>query len=416
VDNCKVTTLSNGVKVVSEYIPYLKSFSLGFWFNVGARDENLRNNGISHFIEHMLFKGTKSRTAKQISDQIESYGGYLNAFTSKEQTCYYGRGLSENFKKTFVVLSDMIQNPSFKDSHIKKEAGVIIDELKDIDDNPEELIFDKFEESIFNGHSLSYPIIGTEKNILSYDSNTLHQFHKANYRLDNLLISVSGAINHEETVKLAEKYFQGKRTTSNQKRKSFVKQVVNHVVIEKEIQQVHSIIGRTTYGFNDSRRHKLKVLSTLLGDGSSSRLFQAVREKLGMTYQINTFLNSYLDVSAFGVYYSTNDKQAGKVNEIVHREFTKLRNTEVKAKELKRVKEYIKGNTLMSLESTTNRMIRLANSLLHYGKIVPIEDILNKIDSVTADDIQKLSNEVLNESTLSKIIICSKDNSIKKAA
>ena len=416
VDNCKVTTLSNGVKVVSEFIPYLKSFSLGFWFNIGARDENLRNNGISHFIEHMLFKGTKTRSAKQISDEIESYGGYLNAFTSKEQTCYYGRGLSENFKKTFVVLSDMIQNPSFKDSHIKKEAGVVIDELKDIDDNPEELIFDKFEESIFNGHSLSYPIIGTEKNILSYNSNILHQFHKANYRLDNLLISVSGAIHHEEAVALAEKYFKGKRSTSNQKRKTFVKQIVNEVNIEKEIQQVHSIVGRTTYGFNDPRRHKLKVLSTLLGDGSSSRLFQAVREKLGMTYQINTFLNSYLDVSAFGVYYSTNDKQAGKVNEIVHREFSKLRNIEVKPKELKRVKEYIKGNTLMSLESTTNRMIRLANSLLHYGKIVPIEDILVKIDSVTSEDIQKLSNEVLNESTLSKIIICSKDNSIKKAA
>lgn len=416
VDNCKVTTLSNGIRIVSEFIPYLKSFSLGFWFNIGARDENLKNNGISHFIEHMLFKGTKTRSAKQISDEIESYGGYLNAFTSKEQTCYYGRGLSENFKKTFVVLSDMIQNPSFKESHIKKEAGVVIDELKDIDDNPEELIFDKFEESIFNGHTLSYPIIGTEKNILSYNSNILHQFHKSNYRLDNLLISVSGAIHHEEAVALAEKYFQGKKTTSNQKRKNFVKQFVNETTIEKEIQQVHSIVGRTTYGFNDPRRHKLKVLSTLLGDGSSSRLFQAVREKLGMTYQINTFLNSYLDVSAFGVYYSTNDKQAGKVNEIVHREFSKLRNIEVKPKELKRVKEYIKGNTLMSLESTTNRMIRLANSLLHYGKIVPIEDILVKIDSVTSEDIQKLSNEVLNESTLSKIIICSKDNSIKKAA
>ncbi len=416
VDNCKVTTLSNGVRIVSEFIPYLKSFSLGFWFNIGARDENLRNNGISHFIEHMLFKGTKTRSAKQISDEIESYGGYLNAFTSKEQTCYYGRGLSENFKKTFIVLSDMIQNPSFKDSHIKKEAGVVIDELKDIDDNPEELIFDKFEESIFNGHTLSYPIIGTEKNILSYNSNILHQFHKANYRLDNLLISVSGAIHHEEAVALAEKYFKGKRSTSNQKRKNFIKQIVSNEIIEKEIQQVHSIVGRTTYGFNDPRRHKLKVLSTLLGDGSSSRLFQAVREKLGMTYQINTFLNSYLDVSAFGVYYSTNDKQTGKVNEIVHREFSKLRNIEVKPKELKRVKEYIKGNTLMSLESTTNRMIRLANSLLHYGKIVPIDDILVKIDLVTSEDIQKLSNEVLNESTLSKIIICSKDNSIKKAA
>ena len=416
MDNCKVTTLSNGVKIVSEFIPYLKSFSLGFWFNVGARDENLKNNGISHFIEHMLFKGTKTRSAKQISDEIESYGGYLNAFTSKEQTCYYGRGLSENFKKTFVVLSDMIQNPSFKDSHIKKEAGVVIDELKDIDDNPEELIFDKFEESIFNGHSLSYPIIGTEKNILSFNSNILHQYHKANYRLDNLLISVSGAIHHEEAVALAEKYFKGKRSASSPKRKNFVKQIVNEVNIEKEIQQVHSIVGRTTYGFNDPRRHKLKVLSTLLGDGSSSRLFQAVREKLGMTYQINTFLNSYLDVSVFGVYYSTNDKQAGKVNEIVHREFTKLRNVEVKVKELKRVKEYIKGNTLMSLESTTNRMIRLANSILHYGKVVPIENILNKIDAVTTEDILKLSKEVLNESTLSKIIICSKDNSIKKAA
>jgi predicted Zn-dependent peptidase len=416
VDNCKVTTLSNGLKIVSEFIPYLKSFSLGFWFNIGARDENLRNNGISHFIEHMLFKGTKTRSAKQISDEIESYGGYLNAFTSKEHTCYYGRGLSENFKKTFVVLSDMIQNPLFKDSHIKKEAGVVIDELKDIDDNPEELIFDKFEESVFNGHSLSYPIIGTEKNILSFNSNILHQYHKANYRLDNLLISVSGAIQHEEAVALAEKYFKGKRSSSNQKRKNFVKQIVDDVVIEKEIQQVHSIIGRTTYGFNDSRRHKLKVLSTLLGDGSSSRLFQAVREKLGMTYQINTFLNSYLDVSVFGVYYSTNDKQAARVNEIVHREFNKLRNFEVKQKELKRVKEYIKGNTLMNLENTTNRMIRLANSLLHYGKIVPIEDILIKIDSVTSEDIQKLSNEVLNESTLSKIIIRSKDNSVNKAA
>ncbi len=416
MDNCKVTTLSNGVKIVSEYIPYLKSFSLGFWFNIGARDENLRNNGISHFIEHMLFKGTKTRTAKQISDQIESYGGYLNAFTSKEQTCYYGRGLSENFKKTFRILSDMIQNPLFKDSHIKKEAGVVIDELKDIDDNPEELIFDKFEESIFNGSSLSYPIIGTEKNILSYNSNILHQFHKANYRLDNLLISVSGAIQHEEAVALAGKYFKGRKTVSNQKRKKFGKQSVNEVIIEKEIQQVHSIIGTATYVFTDERRHKLKVLSTLLGDGSSSRLFQAVREKLGMTYQINTFLNSYLDVSAFGVYYSTNDKQAERVNEIVMREFNKLRTTEVKPKELKRVKEYIKGNTLMSLESTTNRMIRLANSILHYGKIVPIEDILNKIDAVTSGEILKLSNEVLSETTLSKIIICSKDNSIKKAA
>lgn len=416
MDNCNVTTLSNGVKIVSEYIPYLKSFSLGFWFNTGSRDENLRNNGISHFIEHMLFKGTKTRSAKKISEEIESYGGYLNAFTSKENTCYYGRGLSENFKKTFVVLSDMIQNPMFKDSHIKKEAGVVIDELKDIDDNPEELIFDKFEENVFNGSTLGMPIIGTEKNINSFTSTTLHQFHETNYRPDNLLIAVSGSIKHDDIVKLSEKFFSLNRTKSNQKRKSTFKQSAKEIRIEKEIQQVHSIIGKPTYGFNDPKRQKLKVLSALLGDGSSSRLFQAVREKLGMTYQINTFLNSYLDVSVFGVYYSTNEKQAERVNEIVLREFNKLRNSEVKPKELNRVKEYIKGNTLMSLENTTNRMVRLANSIYHYGKIVSIDEILNKIDSVTVEDILKLSKEVLDESTLSKIIIRSKNNSIKKAA
>ena len=416
MDNCKVTTLSNGIKIVSEFIPYLKSFSLGFWFNTGARDENLHNNGISHFIEHMLFKGTKTRTAKQISDAIESYGGYLNAFTSKEQTCYYGRGLSENFKKTFVVLSDMIQNPLFKDLHIKKEAGVVIDELKDIDDNPEELIFDKFEEAIFNGSSLSYPIIGTEKNILAFNSNILHQYHKQNYRLDNLLISVSGSIQHEEVIKLAEKYFNRRKLVSSSKRKNGFKSYNAQIVIEKEIQQVHTIIGRHAYGFKDPQRHKLKVLSTLLGDGSSSRLFQAVREKLGMTYQINTFLNSYLDVSSFGVYYSTNEKQAERVNEIVLREFKKLRNLEVKPKELKRVKEYIKGNTLMSLENTTNRMIRLANSILHYGKIIPVDEILEKINNGSSEDLMIIANEVLEESKLSKIIICSKENSIKKAA
>lgn len=416
MDNCKVTTLPSGVKIVSEYIPYLKSFSLGFWFNTGSRDENLRNNGISHFIEHMLFKGTKTRSAKKISDEIESYGGYLNAFTSKENTCYYGRGLSENFKKTFVVLSDMIQNPLFKDSHIKKEAGVVIDELKDIDDNPEELIFDKFEENIFCGSPLGLPIIGTEKNILSFTPTILHQFHKTNYRTDNLLIAVSGSIKHEDVIKLAEKYFEANKIKSILKRKGPVRQPVKEIIIEKEIQQVHSIIGRTTYGFNDPRRHKLKVLSTLLGDGSSSRLFQAVREKLGMTYQINTFLNSYLDISSFGVYYSTNDKQYEKVNEIVLREFAKLRNSEIKLKELKRVKEYIKGNTLMSLENTTNRMVRLANSIFHYGRVIPIEELLSKIDSVTIEEIINLSNEVLNESTLSKIIIRSKNKSIKKAA
>lgn len=416
LNNYNLTTLSNGILIVSEFIPYVKSFSLGFWYNTGSRDESINNNGISHFIEHMLFKGTKKRTAKQISDEIESIGGYLNAFTSKENTCYYGRGLSENFKKTFIVLADMIQNPLFKEFHISKEAGVVIDELHDIEDNPEELIFDKFEETIFDGNSLSYPIIGTEKNISSFNSADLHKFHQMRYRTKNLVVSVSGAVNHDEIVKLTDKYFDSEKSLSNGNRKNFVSSFPKEIVLDKDIQQVHCIIGRPAYGYKNPNRVKLNVLSALLGEGSSSRLFQSVREKMGMTYQINSFLNSYLDVSAFGIYYSTNERHAEKVNKIVYRELNKLKSTEVKLKDLKRVKEYIKGNTLLSLENTTNRMIRMATSILNYGKIISVEEMMQRVESVTVQDILEIANEVFDESKLTKIVIKSTSNSIKKAA
>lgn len=411
-----LTTLSNGIYIVSEFIPHVKSFSLGFWYNTGSRDENLNNNGISHFIEHMLFKGTRKRTAKQISDEIESAGGYLNAFTSKENTCYYGRGLSDNFKKTFTVLSDMIQNPLFKENHIRKEAGVVIDELNDIEDNPEELIFDKFEESIFDGSTLSYPIIGTEKNISSFNSSSLHKFHQNRYRTKNLVVAVSGSVEHDTIVKLTEKYFNHTKSSSSGNRKSFVPAVPSNTLIAKDIQQVHCIIGRPAVGYNHPDRIKLNVLSTLFGEGSSSRLFQAVREKMGMTYQINSFLNSYTDISAFGIYYSTNEKHADKVSKIVVRELNKLRNSEVRPKELARVKEYIKGHTLLSLESTTNRMIRMASSLLNYGRLIPVEEMMQKIESVTSEDILRIANEIFDESGLTTITIRSTDKSIKKAA
>ncbi|MCX8105557.1 MAG: insulinase family protein [Ignavibacterium album] len=416
MDNYKITVLPGGVRVISEFIPHFKSFSLGFWINVGSRDENSRNNGITHFIEHMIFKGTKNRTAKQISDAIESYGGYLNAFTSKEETCVYVRGLENNFNLYFDVLSDLVQNPLFKEYHIKKEAGVVIDELRDIEDNPEELIFDKFEEKIFSGNSLSYPIIGTEKNILSFNSTLLHQFHKKYYRADNLLIVSSGCIEHEKIVELAKKSILLKSGATNTKRKSFVKNFADDYYIEKETNQIHTIIGKTSFGFNDERRTALKVLTTLLGEGSSSRLFQAVREKLGITYQINSFLNSYKDVSAFGVYYSTNEKHWEKVYNIITREFNKIIDGKIKDNEIKRVKEYLKGNTILSLENTTNRMIRLANSILHFGKILSLEETIKKIDSVTKEELIEIAKEVLSSKELITITLGTKNKSINKAA
>ncbi len=413
----KITELPGGIRVVSENIPYVKSFSLGFWFNVGARDENKSNNGISHFIEHMVFKGTKKRSARKISEDIEAYGGYLNAFTGKENTCFYGRGLSKHLGRTFDVISDMIQNPLFRTTHIKKESGVVIDELLDINDNPEELIFDKFEEILFAGNKLSLPIIGTENNIRSFDTSTLQKFHSEKYKSGKLLISASGAVDHDELVSLAKKLLKnnqaGKKYT---KRKLSLKSTPGVFTIEKEIQQVHSIIGRSAIGYNDDRRIGLKILSNLLGEGSSSRLFQAVREKLGITYQINTFLNSYKDVSAFGVYFSTNEKQADKVVKIILKEFKKLREKKVSAKELSRVKEYLKGSTLLSLESTTNRMIRLASSVLYFDKVIDPEELLKRIDAVTAEDILELANEYLKEEELTRVFVRSPKKQLKKVA
>jgi predicted Zn-dependent peptidase len=353
----------------------------------------------------MLFKGTKKRTAKMIAEEIESYGGYLNAFTSKEHTCYYSKGLSENLGRTFSVLSDLIQNPIFKETHIRKEAGVVIDELKDLDDSPEELLFDKFEEIIFSGNRLSYPVIGKESNILKFSSNELFNYHNSNYNTDGLLIVASGNLKHDELIKLTEKYITHRKTRYRRSRDKFNNKKVEDAFIEKDVQQVHTIIGRATYGYNDKRRIPVRFLSALLGEGSSSRLFLAVREKLGITYQINSFLNSYNDTSAFGVYFSTNQNQYARVIDIIFKEFKKLKDIPISERELKKVKEYLKGGIVLSLESTTNRMMRIANSILYYDKVVSVEEYISKIDKITSEDVQKTANDLLKDSKLIKVIL-----------
>jgi predicted Zn-dependent peptidase len=415
LNNYNFSELSNGIQVVTETIPYLKSFSLGFWYKVGTRDENEKINGISHFLEHMLFKGTTKRSARKISEDIESCGGYLNAFTSKEHTCIYGRGLGENLEKTFAILSDMVQNPLLKDSHIKKEAGVIIDELNDINDNPEELIFDKIEEVLFKGNTLSYPIIGTKKNILNINNSNLMKFHSSHYGSDNLLISASGDLKHEQIIKLVEKYFRKSARTNKSHHKFLERSYPKEVTIDKDINQVHSILGKRIPGYKDSGRVKYQLLSNLLGESSSSRLFQAVREKLGITYQINSFLNSYQDISVFGVYFSTNDKQAEKVQSIIFKEFQKLRENKISEKELNRTKEYLIGSIILGLESTNNRMMRLANSILYFNKIITIEEQIERIKSVTAEDLISISDRILNKDDYSRIFVRS-NNKAKNAA
>lgn len=399
------TILPQGIRIISEKIPYVDSFSLGFWFNVGSRDEAPQNNGITHFIEHMLFKGTTKRSPRKIALDIETYGGYLNAFTSKEHTCYYGRGLCAHIDRTFEVLADMVQDPAFKESEIKKEAGVVIDELLDIEDSPEELIFDRFEEYLFPGNSLSFPVIGTEKNIKKFRRDDLFSFIDIMYGFNNLTIAACGNIEHKQLIKLAEKFFTKDLGQKIVNRDGRFNQTQGNYTIDKEVQQVHAIIGAATYGYKDEKRTAVNVLSHILGEGSSSRLFQTIREKNGICYQLNSFLNSFYDISSFGVYFSTNEKLFPKSMDLITNEFKKIREKKVSDKELKKAKEYLKGSMILSLESMSNRMFRIAQSEIYFDKIKTIEESIRDIDAVSPEDILEISNEVLNPEMLSSTIL-----------
>lgn len=405
INGYRITKLDNGIHVLSENIPYVRSFSLGFWFDTGSKNETSKTNGLSHFIEHMLFKGTSKRTARKIADEIESLGGYLNAFTSKEHTCYYGRGLSQYISKTFEVISDMILNSEFREKDIKKEAGVILDELLDIEDSPEELIFDKFESNIYKGNYLHWPIIGTQDNILSFNKAAIEEYLTRHYGNKNLYIVASGSVNHDELVKLADKFFGHRENTKRSKTKNFKLLPSADIVHYKEVQQIHAIYGKPVAGYKDNKRSAINILSHILGDGSSSRLFQTLRERNGITYQINTFLNSFYNVSTFGIYFSTNPKNFMKAQKLVENELEKFYTKPLSKKEVERAKSYIKGNILMGLESTTNRMLRMAQSFIYFNRIKTIEETITEIDSLTLDELIQLSRELFVPGSFTKTVI-----------
>lgn len=407
-----VTKLPNGIRIASEKIEHVNSFSLGFWFNVGSRDETKDTNGISHLIEHMFFKGTKKRSASRISKDIESLGGYLNAFTSKEHTCFYGRGMSKNIEKTFSVLSDMIQDSLFLPKELSKESKVVIDELYDIEDSPEELIFDKFETNIFAGNKLEFPIIGTEENISKFKQNDLLNYIDAHYSIKNFYIIASGNVDHDQLIKLTNKYINKLKPGSVKKRKPFSSKKVNNLFVQKDINQAHLIIGGVTHGYANKDRAISNLITNILGEGSSSRLFLSLRERNGIAYQINSFMNSFYDISTFGVYFSTNESSLKKAKKIVDNEFDKFLQKGVTDKELQSAKEYIKGHVQMSLESTSNRMMRMGNSLMYFDKIKTLEESIAEIDAVTKNDILSYSQILLNPENLSSVLISSKNINI----
>lgn len=405
------TTLENGLRIVTESIPQVKSISIGFWINVGSRDESKSSNGISHFLEHMVFKGTKDYSVKQIATQIEGYGGYINAFTGKETTCYYVRILDEQIKRAVDVLSQLTLYPLIKETDIEKEKSVVLEEIKNIEDDPEDLIHDVFDKNLFLDNPIGYPVIGSSDNVKNITRKDLFEHLNKFYIPQNMVIAAAGNINHEKFVELVSSYFLNKRASNGSlARKRIVpkKSAIDVIKQVKPIQQAHICTGTRSYSIRSKHRFALMLLNTMVGEGMSSRLFQNIREKYGFTYTIGSFLNFFEDTGCFGVYTGTDKDHIDVSIELIYKELQKLVNNPISNAELNRVKSQVKGTMILSLENMSTRMMRLATNEIYFNDYISVESTLNKIESVTADEVQSVAKNIFDIDKFTTVIFTPK--------
>ena len=410
IDFVQKTTLDNGLKVVTEKVESVKSVSVGIWVKTGSRNETAKQAGITHFLEHMLFKGTESRSSYDIAMSMESVGGYLNAFTSSEYTCYYSRCLNTQLDKALDVLSDMVLNPSFPEDEVEKEKKVVIEEMKMYRDSPDDYLFEEFSNKLFEGHPLGRPIIGFEETVSAFTRDDLYEYMEQRYQPWNLLVAVAGNTDHDEVVKLVSDYFgdlpaKGEDTVNDE----LTPYNVSNQRLTKDIEQTHLILGRRGLDYDHDDKYRLLLANTVLGGGMSSRLHQNVREKYGYCYSINTFNQSYQDTGVYGVYVGTDKDYVKHVRKLIEKELLQLQENEIPARELQEAKSQLKGKLMLSLESMSNRMSRLAKSELYFNRFVTLDELTENIDGVQADHVQSFAQNFFDKDQFSEAILLPED-------
>jgi predicted Zn-dependent peptidase len=399
------SVLSNGLRLITEHVPSARSLALGVWIDAGSRDELPEENGISHFIEHCVFKGTKRRRTHHIAQYLESVGGYLNAFTTKDHTCYYARVLGPHVGRAVHLLADILQHSTFPEREVEKEKQVIIEEMRGAEDDPEDLLHDQFEQQIFGRHPLGQPIIGHEPQVLSFDRGKLHDFVRRHYVAENMVIAAAGAVDHDALRDLCEREFAGVPHGTAALRRRPRPLRPQHTIVRRPVQQAHLVMGTLAPGYHDERRHALALLNTVLGEGMSSRLFQRVRERHGYAYNIYSFLSMFNDVSTIGIYAAVEPGRVDRAQALVIRELETLAHELVPTREMNRAKEQIIGTMLLGLESMTNRMSRLGRDELVYGRDVPVEDIVATLRAVDAEAVRSQAKVYLSADVLSARVL-----------
>ncbi|MBO6534920.1 MAG: insulinase family protein [Balneolaceae bacterium] len=406
IDYVTKSTLPNGLRIVTERIDSVKSISVGIWVKTGSRNETAKQAGITHFLEHMLFKGTDKRTAFDIAQSMESVGGYLNAFTSSEYTCYYARCVDEQLGRALDVLSDMVLNPAFPEKEIEKEKKVVVEEMKMYRDSPDDYLFEEFSTKMFENHSLGRPVIGFEDTVNEFTRQDLFDYMGDRYRPDNLLIAVAGNVNHDEVVDQVTKYFsQLEATKTVNEPQPLLDFNPEKLELTKVIEQTHYLLGRRGLHFDHDDKYLLLLANTVLGGGMSSRLHQNVREKYGYCYSIQAFNQSYSDSGIWGVYVGTDKEYVEHVHELVVNELNKISSDLIPEKEFEEAKSQLKGKLLLSQENTSNRMMRLAKSEMYFERFITLDELEENIDEVKAEDVLEFAKNFFDQTHFMEAVL-----------
>ena len=400
------TTLSNGIKVITEPMPHVRSVSVGVWVSSGSRRETAEQNGVSHFIEHMLFKGTTSRSAEAIARSVDSIGGNLDAFTAKEMVCFNTKVLDEHLPVALDVLSDLVLNPAFRAEDIEKEKGVILEEIKMDADSPDYLVHEIFSSNFWKDHSLGKPIMGTRETVKRFNQAVVQDYYRSVYTPENLLITAAGNLTHERLVNLARERFESLASSTTEGAQPAP---TTHARIslksKKDLEQVHVCLGVPSYPIPHQDRFACYVLNTMLGGGMSSRLFQNIRERQGLAYAVFSELNPYSDTGCLSVYAGTSLESAKQVVESVLKEFTDLKQELAPAEEVRRAKDHLKGSLMLSLESTSSRMSNLARQEMHFRRFFSLDELAESIENVTGADVQRVAQTFFDQKNVALTIL-----------
>ncbi|MFY9674813.1 MAG: pitrilysin family protein [Terriglobales bacterium] len=404
--NIRRQVLPNGLTVITEQMSHIRSVSIGIWLKTGSRDEDSEWNGISHFIEHMVFKGTETRSAEAIARQVDSIGGNMDAFTAKECICFNIKVLDEHLPLAMDVLSDLVLHPVFDATDIARERGVILEEIKMDQDNPDYLVHEIFTQSFWKDHSLGLPILGTRDTVKKFDRPVVSRFYGHHFAPANLVVCAAGNLNHQNFVDLVAKHFEQVKPAQNGLHSS-APTTYSRINLrnKKSLEQVQICIGVPSHPIAHERRYASYILNTLLGGGMSSRLFQNIRERQGLAYSIYSDLNPYRDTGSMCVYAGTSRESAVKVVESVVAEFANLKTTPVPEEELRRSKDQLKGSLMLSLESSMARMSNLARQEMYYDRFYSLDELIDRIEAVTAEDVQKTAEEFFRTEQIAVTIL-----------